>query len=127
MYTLLGQKFFFPPSKHSIGIPVMCQSCEEEITVWDITCRVMNGSIDFPVTRRSRVTGKTILPWMTRQVISHAVISDLTGLALLKIDENTKNTITIREKNDNNVMEKTCSHLTDFSKNLSNDYNSLWE
>ena len=23
MYTLLGQKFFFSPSKHSIGIPVM--------------------------------------------------------------------------------------------------------
>ena len=45
--------------------------------------------------------------------------------ALLKIDETTKSTIIIREKNDNNVMKKKFSHLTDFSKNLSNGYNSL--
>ena len=91
---------------------------EEEITVWDITRQVMNGSINFPVTRRSRVTGKFKLPWMTRRVISHTVISDLTGLALLKI---TNILLKYEKQILITIVKYYCSHLTDFSKNLSND------
>ena len=57
-FTLFHHVLFFVMIGSNRIFDGMCQSCEEEITVWDITRQVMNGSINF----LRLVTGKFKLP-----------------------------------------------------------------